>query len=306
MTLNRLLLLITSLLLIEIPLWAQIQNHYILGTNGLNSAVKEKGVNLAGVYTWYYTTRLNNQHGDRVVPLGRKRHLNVHYLQVIFSYFSSWKILGGSFGCQIDAPFETNSISFVVFDQSFDLPNIGLKLSDIYFEPVDVRWQFDRLYLFAAYGFVAPTGRFHPSSLKNSGHGDWGQMVTLASTYFFDRAQTFSFSFFSNYEIHSKKKQIDFIPGDNFCFEWGLGRSFNKLLTLGVVGYIQKQTTKDRGRDVPPIAKNIKDFVASAGPELDFQFSKLQGTLRIRYEVEFVAISRTQGQRLTALAGFAF
>lgn len=49
---------------------AEMQNHYVLGTNGLNSAVKLPGFNLAGIYTHYKANRLKNSKGKNVTVNG--------------------------------------------------------------------------------------------------------------------------------------------------------------------------------------------------------------------------------------------
>ncbi len=287
-------------------LFAQMQNHYILGTNGIESAVKTPGWTSSEIYTFYHATRVNNPKGDKVKLFGSKSHTDIQYLQNFLSYFSQWQLLGGQYGFQILVPFETISADIIVFNQSFTSTQNKFRLSDIYFEPLDLRWNWNQVSLFLAYGFYAPTGRYKPFSLKNSGTGDWGQLVTLATTLFFDQRRTFSFSYFANYEIHSKKKKIDFTAGDNFCLEWGLGKKFEETITMGIVGYYEKQTTNDKGKDVPKRFRKTKDQVYSLGPEIDIALKNPRGNLTFRYEWELGSRSRTQGKTLTALAAFNY
>jgi hypothetical protein len=286
---------------------AEMQNHYILGTHGINSAVKPvQGYTYANIYTLYKAKKLNNQQGHKVALRGNKEELEVQYLQNIFGYYSSCKILGGSWGCQIDIPCETVSIDQIDFNRTFEGAGKKLKPSDIYFEPVNFRWDWCRFYLFIAYGFYAPTGKFHPFSMKNTSLGNWGQLFTAAFTLFLDQERTFSVSAYANYEIHSKTRGIDFRAGDNFCLDWGVGKTFDKVLTVGVSGYYEGQWKEDKGSAVPKEARKIRDQVLSAGPELDLFIPQMGGHLTARYEFEFKAISRTQGQRITALAVFTF
>ncbi len=287
--------------------FAEMQNHYILGTHGVSSAVKpERGYNYANIYTFYRAKQLNNQKGEKI-PLGGKKSLEVHYLQNIFGYYSPYKIFGASWGMQIDIPCSTAAVDQVFFARSFEGVGKKLKLSDIYTEPFNIRWNWGRLYFFWAYGVYAPTGRYHHHfSKKNTGLGDWGQLITGAFTLFFDQQKTFSISAYSNYEIHSKKRGIDFRAGDNFCLDWGIGKTFDKVLTIGAVGYYERQPHLDRGHDVPKSARKVRDKVLSAGPELDLFVPQMGGHLTARYEVEFEAISRTKGRTITVLANFNF
>ena len=285
---------------------AQMQNHYILGTYGMNSAVKPvQGCTYANIYTLYKADYLNNSDGHKVKLRGKKQ-LEVQYLQNIFGYFTSCKLWGASYGFQINVPCETFSTDQAEFHRTFEGAGKKLNLSDVYLEPVDFRWNWGRLYFFIAYGFYAPTGKYHTNSMRNTGLGDWGQLFTAASTLFFDQGKTFSASAYATYEIHTKKRGSDFRAGDNFCLDWAIGKTFDKVLTLAVCGYYEQQLKDDKGSDVPRAAKNVRDKVISVGPEVDLFIPQMNGHLTARYEVEVKAISRTQGSRITALAVFAF
>ncbi len=285
---------------------AQMQNHYILGTYGMNSAVKPvQGCSYSNVYTLYKTDRLNDKKGHRVTLKGKKE-LEAQYLQNIFGYFTSCKFLGASYGFQIIVPCETFSLDQAEFHRTFEGAGKKLKLSDVYVEPIDLRWNWGRLHFFVAYGLYAPTGRYATNSMKNTSLGDWGQLLTAASTLFFDQGRTFSASGYATYEIHTKKRGSDFRAGDNFCLDWAVGKTFDKVLTLGVCGYYAGQWKTDKGRDVPKAAKHVMDKVIAVGPELDLFIPQMNGHLTARYEFEVKAISRTQGSRITALALFSF
>jgi hypothetical protein len=286
---------------------AEMQNHYILGTHGMDSAVKPiQGYMYSNVYTFYKAEQLNDQKGHKIKLKGDKKELDVQYLQNIFGYFSSCKILGASWGCQINIPCETLSMDQVEYHHTFEGAGKKLKLSDIYFEPMDLRWNWSRLYFFIAYGFYAPTGRYHTNSMKNTSLGDWSQLFTAASTLFFDQGKTFSISAYATYEIHTKKRGSDFRAGDNICLDWAIGKTFDKVLTLGVSGYYERQWKVDKGSDVPKAARNVRDKVLAVGPEVDLFIPQMNGHITARYEFEFEAISRTQGKRATVLALFTF
>lgn len=279
---------------------AQMQNHYILGSHGINSAVKSQGYVYSNVYTLYKVNQLNDQKGHKIKLKGHKKELEVKYLQNIFGYYSSF------WGSQIIIPCETVSVDQIEIHRTFEGAGNKLKLSDIYFEPLNVRWNWGRFYLLIGYGFFAPTGKYHQNSMKNTGLGDWGQLFTAASTLFFDRDKTWSISGYATYEIHTKKRGSDFRAGDNFCLDWGFGKTFDKVLTVGVSGYYERQWKPDQGKDVPKAARGVRDKVLAAGPEIDLFIPQMKGHLTARYEFEFEALSRTQGKRATVLALFAF
>lgn len=273
----------------------------------MNSAVKpELGCTYSNVYTLYKADQLNDRSGHQTKLKGSKKELEAQYLQNIFGYYTSCKLLGASYGFQINVPCETVSLDQVEYHRTFEGAGKKVKLSDIYIEPVNFRWNWSRVYFFIAYGAYAPTGRYETNSMKNTSLGAWGQMLTGAATLFFDQGQTFSASAYATYEIHSKKRGSDFRAGDNFCLDWAVGKTFDKVLTIAVAGYYERQLKIDKGSEVPQAAKNIRDKVIAIGPELDLFIPQMNGHLTARYEFEIKAISRTQGKRITALAVFAF
>jgi len=296
-----------AFLLFSGSLSAEMQNHYVLGTYGMNSAVKPvQGGTYANVYTFYKAEHLNDQSGHKIPLKGDKKELDVQYLQNIFGYYSSAKLLGASYGLQINVPCETFSLDQAEFHRTFEGAGKKLKLGDIYFEPVNFRWNWSRLYFFIAYGAYAPTGKYETNSMKNTGLGNWGQMFTAASTVFFDQEKTLSASAYATYEIHEKKRGSDFRPGDNFCLDWAVGKTFDRVLTLAVAGYYERQWKVDKGSDVPSHARGVRDKVVAIGPEVDLFIPQMNGHLTARYEFEVQALSRTQGKRITALAVFAY
>lgn len=292
---------------------AQNQNHYILGTNGLNSAVKSFGFNYRPILTVYQIDQINNQHGKRISlpPPDSRNNTNLYFWQNYFSYFSCYQIFGGTLGWQVNVPFATNQPASAVIDRSLHFKDGKLRLSDLYVEPINVIWRWDQIFLMLAYGFYAPTGEYKPFSNNNSGLGNWGNVFTAASTFFWDYEKTFSLSVYANYEFHSRNRDTNFTPGNNFCLDWGVGKTFtdcycNSIITFGVVGYFERQTCEDSGSHIRRRVEKIRDKVFAVGPELNVRFVSLKGTLAARYEVEFNAVSRTQGKTLTIDANFNF
>ena len=290
---------------------AENQNHYILGTNGLNSAVKSFGFSFEPILTIYQIDKINGQNGKKISLRESKANTNLYYIQNFFSYFSCCEIFGGTLGCQANIPFATNTPESAVLNKSLNFNSNSPRLSDIYVEPINIIWRFDQLFIMTAYGFYAPTGQYKAFSQNNSGLGNWGQAFTLASTFFWDYEKTFSASVYANYEFHSRKRGTNFTPGNNFCLDWGVGKAlcntfFNEVITVGVVGYFERQTSLDTGSGVPKFAKRIRDKVFAVGPEVDVMFPSLKGGFTMRYEIEFNAVSRTQGKTLTVSANLTF
>lgn len=287
-------------------LQAQMQNHYVLGTHGLNSAVTVPyGFTFNSIYTYYHANSLRDRNGHKVHFVSGPSHLNMQYLQNYFAWYSCCPLLGGYYGCRVNVPFETTSTDSTYFDSSFRVGN-RMRFSDLYVEPINVRWQWGQWYVFAAYGLYLPTGSHRNFSLHNHGLGNWGNLLTLAGTYFFDCAKTFSASAYTTYEMHFKTRGINFYAGDNLCVDWGIGKTFAKYFSLGVVGYFELQVTKDRGKAVPFNSRNLYDHVLAIGGEFDIVIPQLNGIFTVRYEQEFNAVGRTEGESFIVRAGFTY
>jgi hypothetical protein len=88
--------------------------------------------------------------------------------------------------------------------------------------------------------------------------------------------------------------------------EGGVGKTFYKkvsgpipmVMNLGVAGYAQFKVTGDSGSDIPPILRGVKDRIFGLGPEFNIYIPKPRLTLLARYEPEFAARNRTQGQTI--------
>lgn len=279
-------------------------NHYMLGTNGINSAVKpEKAFIYTNMFNHYKAHDLKNRHGKNLPVDGT---FNQHFDLNIFSWFPGVEWFCGTYGTQLIIPFLDSTAEFTFVDLTLRGGSKNMKLADIYFEPFDLTWRFDCFNLFVSYGFYAPSGRFKPFSLKNSGLGNWGHQLAVAGTYFFDQAKTFTASAYVAYEFHCKKRNIDIYPGQNLTIDWGIGKTFMKFLTIGVVGYAEWQTTFDHGKDVPNVLRGLKDRVFSIGPEVNALIPFINGQAIIRYEREFDARARTQGTTFIAALAILF
>lgn len=285
------------------PSYAVQQNHYFLGTYGINAVEKPTpGFNYTNLFNYYVATKLKNKHGHTIKTKGNGifyRDLN------IFSYHSGDRLFRGYYGCQLILPLINQTTEFTFIHKSLRTES-GMQLSDVYFEPINITWSLPQSYLLAAYGFYIPRGRFNTFARDNIGLGNWGNQFTLACTYFVDCAKTFSISAYATYEFHTKKKGltnpkgVDYHPGQNLCIDWGIGKTINSYLTIGIAGYAEWQTTRDEGCYVPDFVKKVKDRVFAIGPEVDISIPQYCTEFIFRYEHEFGAIGRTEGEMLIA------
>jgi hypothetical protein len=91
----------------------------------------------------------------------------------------------------------------------------------------------------------------------------------------------------------SRRRDRDITPGDNFSFEWGVGRNFDKTLDIGVSGFCSWQVTLDKGSDVT--YTNVRDRAFGIGPEIQFFSVKHKLGYHFRFWWEYGVRDRTEG-----------
>ncbi len=175
-------------------------------------------------------------------------------------------------------------------------------LGDIIIEPLDLAWHGERYDIGAALGWFLPTGEH--DTWADPGEDMYTTMFTLGGTYYFDKAKTWSFSLLSRYEIHSQKRDgnkalasvgindNDHTPGDDFHFEWGLGKTLAKVWDVGVVGYCQWQLDEDKGTN----AFTDKDEAHAIGPEISMFYPPWMTQFTFRSLWEFGVEGRSNGR----------
>lgn len=301
------LALLVSLISLTGPLLAAERNHYPLGFNGINSAIRPADTIVWTQFLNYYTAN------HLVGPNGRNIHAEGFFDELItlgvYHWYSDIVIPftgGGTYGHSVFIPMLGLKSKFDGPGFRFRAGSNAFQFADLHLEPINIAYRYEYLHVYCAYGFYMPTGKFKPFDPSNIGLGCWGHQLTYSATYFFDCEKTFSASAYATYEIHTKMRGKDFYPGDNLCIDYGIGKIFNKVFVAGVAGYVEWQTTKDTGRDAPPDTHGGTDRVYSAGPELQYLFPGDKGVFRLRYQFEFDVRNRTKGQAAIALLTLIF
>ncbi|MFZ0792171.1 MAG: transporter, partial [Candidatus Korobacteraceae bacterium] len=136
------------------------------------------------------------------------------------------------------------------------------------------------------------------------GLGMVGNEFSLGTTVYLDQKKMWSAATTFSLEFHTDKSGTDINVGDLGTFEGGLGRKVYKkssgpipiIMNLGADYYAQFKVTGDSGSDIPPALRGYKDRVFGIGPEFNVYLPKPRLTLLARYEPEFGARNRTQGQ----------
>ena len=284
---------------------AQERGQYIPGFRGLNSGFQAPpGFTYANYFIWYPSNRVNDRHGDEAIA---DIDLDLLIDFNVFAYTTKAKFLGANYGFLAAVPISNTSIGLQRLGQGIE--TVGL--ADIYVEPINLGWTTPNWHVYAAYGFVAPTGKFDSNGTDTTTTDYWGHEITLAATRSLDKKKLWQLSMSSVWEIHQKKRHENVRVGNNVTVEYGVGRTWvhnqgQRLIQLGAVGYAEFQLNNDSGADVTPLNQGANDRVFALGPEFGVIWPVKKFNFLVRVLPEFGARSRTSGLTFVAVVGKTF
>lgn len=271
--------------------------HYVNGVEGIKGAtLPPPGLYLRVYNLFYQADRLNDADGNEIKAVGGPGGpVPVDFDLKVFAFvprliwISDIKVLGGNLGADALIP-------LVYTDVELDpvLQDDAWGFGDIFVEPLVIAWHGKRWDAAAGLGVYIPTGDYDVDEPASPGKDFWTLMATLGGTVYFDEARTWSASILSRYETHSEKDETDVQYGDEFHFEWGIGKTIAKFWDVGLAGYCHWQISDDSG-DEAVWDRGAHDQVYAVGPEVMVFMPKLGLFASLRSEWEFEAEDRPEG-----------
>ena len=287
-----------AFLLITLSSQAQYRGDHIPGFIGLESGSQAPpGLYVGDLVYVYHTDTIKGNSGSSVsLPGSLTSTADIILVNLVTNY----KLFGANVGGSIGFPFIKNRIQF----NSFDVHS-SFAYSDT-FAGLTLGWNLKRADVTAGYNLYMPTGSFSPTKSNNSGLGMWGNEFTVGSTVYLDQKKMWNAAATFSLEFNTDKSGTNIRVGDVGTIEGGLGRTFYKKLSgpipmvmnLGAAGYSQFKVTGDSGSDIPSALQGFKDHIFALGPEFNVFIPGPNLSLLARYEPEFGARNRTQGQTL--------
>jgi hypothetical protein len=287
---------IFALLLVALNCAAQYRGDHIPGFIGLESGSQAPpGFYIGDLVYVYHTDIIKDNDGHAInLPGSLTSTADIILVNLVTNY----QLFGAKVGGSIGFPFIKNKIQF----NSFDVKS-SFAYSDT-FAGLTLGWNLKRADITAGYNLYIPTGSFSPTKSNNSGLGMWGNEFTVGSTVYLDQKRTWNAAATFALEFNTDKKDTNIQVGDLGTIEGGLARTFYKkssgpipiVMNLGAAGYAQFKVTGDSGSDIPPALRGLKDHIFALGPEFNVFIPGPNLSLLARYEPEFGAHNRTQGQ----------
>jgi len=170
------------------------------------------------------------------------------------------------------------------------------------FAEATLSWHFKQFDISAGLGEWMPVGASEAPPTTKAGLGYWGTMGTLGATWFPDAEKTWAVSLLNRYEVNCQNRNTKITPGDAYTLEWGISKPICKPVDVGVVGYYQQQVVGDHGHG----AVGNRDRVAAVGPEISGFIPALKLFISLRYDYEFMAEDRAQGNTVALTLTYCF
>jgi hypothetical protein len=285
---------------------AQVRGVYPLGMSATNSGVTpESGFTYSNMFLFYSRDQLKGPNGE-IQATGQN---SVMMDMNGFVWVSKKQIgmLGGpKFSASATLPIANNSLSS---DTEGPISGGG-GFADSYYQPFILGWQKRRADIRAIYGFLAPTGRFDPSSNNNVGSGYWTQVLAAGETFYLTSNKATAVSAFEMYEFHTTQEGTQIHPGQNLDLDYSLTQRLplrdGILLQVGIVGYESWQTTDKTGPDITSSQAAARYRVNALGASSYVMLPARKVTIGAKYFKEFSDRSTFQGYSFQIAAAVTF
>jgi hypothetical protein len=280
------LVLAASLMALPGVLQAQPSAQYVPGSEGIKAATLPPPGFYVRDYNYFYWAGQNNDaSGNNLHTPNFEAFTYANIPRVIWICGTNVSFLGGNVGVDALLPLVDQHVRAGTFDST------TFGIGDFFGEGT-LSWHLKQFDFAFGSGVWAATGDSAPQPTTRVGAGYWTFMQTAGATWYIDEEKTWAVSALNRYEFNTRQRDTHVTPGDAYTLEWGVSKTVVKVVDLGVVGYYQQQVTGNS--DGQPLNR-----VAAVGPEVNVVIPDLMLFVSLRYNYEFMAESRAQGNAVT-------
>jgi len=283
---------------------AQIRGVYPTGMNATNAGVTpESGFTYSNLFIFNARDESKGTHGEVVATGSNAVMIDLN----TFVWVSRGTWLGGARLSATASPLVSNNS--LASDAAGQL-SAGGGFGDFFVQPFILGWQKDRIAFRAAYGELAPTGRFNAGAADNVGSGYWTHAPSVAATVYLGTDKATTLSAFHMYEFHTVQQGTDIHPGQNADLDYSVARLIpvneDTRLQLAVVGYGQWQTTDKAGPTISAAQGSAHYAVNALGFATNVSLPARKVNLGLKYFKEFSNRSTYQGYTLQISGAVTF
>jgi hypothetical protein len=214
-----------------------------------------------------------------------------------FVWVSDWTLLGGAkYSIVATLPVARNQLVSDIHGQLSG----GSGFADSYYLPLVLGWNGDRTSIRALAGVLAPTGRFAAGASNNVGSGYWTPTLSSGQTVHITHSRSLTLSAFQLYEWHTTQQGTGTRPGDALNLDYSLMRTFvfregTRRLQVGIVGYVQRQTTAKTGPEITAEQTQERYAINALGVASNFAFPKQRVSVGVKFFEEFANRASYEG-----------
>jgi hypothetical protein len=297
-------LVIVGILAMSRPAAAQVRGVYPTGMSATNAGVTPgSGLTYSNLFIFNSRDESKGPDGEVVATGSNAVMIDLN----TFVWVSRGTMLGGAKFSAAATLLVSNSS--LASDTEGQL-SAGGGFADFYLLPAILGWASDRAGIRAAYGVLAPTGRFSAGASDNVGSGYWTHAPSAGLTIFLTTDKTTTFSAFYLHEFHTVQEGTDIHPGQTANLDYSLARTFrvgaDTQLQLGLIGYGQWQTTDKTGPTISPAQSEARYKVNALGFASNVVLPARKVSLGLKYFKEFSNRSTFQGYSLQIAGAVTF
>ena len=285
---------------------AQNRGVYPLGLSAINSGVSAApGLTYNNSFLFY--ARDEQKGGDGEVIATGQQAVLLDMNTFLWASDQPIATLGHArFASAMTIPIANNSLS----SSTQGAISGGGGLGDIYFQPVILGWNQDRVDIRGIVGVLAPTGKFTAGAKDNVGNGYWTPVIAAGQTFYLSADRATTISLFEMYEFHTTQSGTQISPGETFDLDYSVMRALPfyaaSRLQVGVIGYGAWQTTAKTGPGITPAEEAQRYRVNALGIGMNLLLPTQKVTLSLKYFDEFSNRWTYQGYSLQISAAVSF
>ena len=245
------------------------------------------GMSYANRSVAYYATTERNRSGNDNGVNGEVTHLSNF---TTASWMSPWKLFGGNVVAGATLPIQNSAQN----PRTLDAGNDGIKIGDVYLQPLTLYWPLQRGFMSLGYGLWLPTGSFDAADANSIGKGFLSHEISFGWTHSPFENVDWHYSVLTRYSFHGSVDGLQLTPGDEVVLDWSLGKHVGERWNFGALGYGVFQTSRDSGSDAN---RDLGYYgVGALGFEGRYAMPDWGGYASFRIFQEFQAYNHTEGQ----------
>lgn len=271
---------------------------YGLGTSAFSAGVTPPPGTYVSTVASYYHADIGGTVPFQGIILNAGLKIDFFTSALAALYVPDRKVLGGNFGLSVTVP-----VGHVQFAANVGIGPLsasrevdGWGLGDIV-PRMQLGWQNGDLAYTVWLQAVTPTGRYEKGFSPIIGLNRPGIDSGLAVTWTDKTWTKLQFNGAAGFTFNFENQATDYKTGNEFHFEWAIGREFGNGLILGVAGYDYRQLTGDSGAGA--VVGPFKSRVDAIGPALNYttMVGKTPVIFDLRHYEEFNAKARFEGNQ---------